>query len=65
MLVQACNPRSLDNEAGGSQVQDQPGIYSEFETSLGYIAKCCLKKEESHEEKEEVEKGKKEEEGEE
>jgi hypothetical protein len=42
-----CNSSSWETKAGGSRVQNQPGLYSEFETSLGYVTKPCLKKKKS------------------
>jgi hypothetical protein len=36
VVVYGCNPTVGEVEAGGSQVQDQPGLYSKFEASMGY-----------------------------
>jgi len=30
------SPSTQDTEAGGSRVQGHPGLYEEFEASLGY-----------------------------
>jgi hypothetical protein len=39
MVVRACNPSPWKAEAGRLQVRDQPGLHSEFQTSLElYIA---------------------------
>ena len=38
------NPSTQEAEAGGSGVQGQPGLYSEFQDSQGYIMRPCLKK---------------------
>jgi hypothetical protein len=43
-VVHACNPNTLEFEARGSQVQGQPEIHSEFQVSLSYIVRPCLKK---------------------
>lgn len=38
-----CNLIIQESEAGGSWVGDQPGLHSEFQASLRYIARSCLK----------------------
>jgi hypothetical protein len=37
MVAQVCNPRNWEAEAGGSQVQGQPELHSEFQAKLDYI----------------------------
>jgi hypothetical protein len=44
MVGYACNPSTHEIEAGGLRVQSQPGLISEFQISLGYIARLYLKK---------------------
>jgi hypothetical protein len=44
MVVHAYNPSTQEVEARGSRVQDQPGLTSKFEASMGYIMRLCLKK---------------------
>lgn len=39
MVAHAHKPSTWDAEMGGSQVQDQPGLESEFRASLDYVAK--------------------------
>jgi hypothetical protein len=39
MVVHTCNPRIEKDKAGGSGVQDQTELYSEFQASLGYTAR--------------------------
>jgi hypothetical protein len=34
MVIQTCNPSPSEAEAGESQVQGQPGIHSDFKTSV-------------------------------
>ena len=42
--MHAFNPSTLEAEAGESLwVQGQPGLHSEFQDSLGYTEKPCLK----------------------
>jgi hypothetical protein len=43
MLVHIYN---TSTEAGGLQVQGQPGLHSEFKARLAYIVRPCLKKKE-------------------
>jgi hypothetical protein len=38
------DPSSQETEAGGSQVQNQPGLHSEFQVSLHYIVRLRLEK---------------------
>jgi hypothetical protein len=35
--------RTLEAEAGGSQVHSQPRLHSEFQARLAWIARPCLK----------------------
>lgn len=44
MLVHACNPSTLEVEAGGPEVQGHLRLHSEFESNLGY-RRICLKSE--------------------
>jgi hypothetical protein len=44
MVAHACNPRTQEAKAGESWIQDQSGLYSKFEDSLGCIVRPCLKK---------------------
>lgn len=37
MVIDACNPTTLEIQTGGSGVQGQSGLHSEFETRLGYM----------------------------
>jgi hypothetical protein len=39
-----CNSSTWEAEAAGLWVWGQPGLHSEYEASLGYIAKCLKKK---------------------
>jgi hypothetical protein len=43
MAIQACNPSIQQAEAGGSQVQGQPGVHSQFKASLGYTVRSVSK----------------------
>jgi hypothetical protein len=38
MVAHTCDLSIQETEAGGLQVGDWPGLHSEFEASLGYIA---------------------------
>jgi hypothetical protein len=44
MGAYTCNPNAWEEEARGSQVWGQPDLYSEFQASLHYIERPCLKK---------------------
>jgi hypothetical protein len=39
-----CNPSIQRAEAGGLRVWDQPVLHREFQASVGYVGKPCLKK---------------------
>jgi hypothetical protein len=39
VVVHACNPSTQKGEAEGYQVQGQPGLYSNFQASMGYKKK--------------------------
>ena len=41
--AQTCNPNIWESETGLSQVQDLPGLYSEFHNTLDYIMELSLK----------------------
>jgi hypothetical protein len=41
--VQVCNSSTRETETGGSQVQGQPELHSEFKDSLDYTVKSCPK----------------------
>jgi hypothetical protein len=43
VVTHASKPSSQEVEVGGSKVQGQPGLHSEFQGSLGYIVRSCLK----------------------
>lgn len=45
MVAQACNPGVWKAEVGESS-QSQPGMQNEFQVTLGYTARPCLKKQE-------------------
>ena len=40
MVVHTLDPSILVVEAGGSRIQGQSGLYSEFQASLGYLRPC-------------------------
>jgi hypothetical protein len=42
--VQDCDPSTQESETGRLLVQGHTKLHSEFEASLGYIARSCLKK---------------------
>jgi hypothetical protein len=42
-VVPACNPSTWDAKAEGLRIAGLPGLNSEFEVSLHYIAICHLK----------------------
>jgi hypothetical protein len=42
-VAHACNPSTQEAEAEGSQIQGQPILHSEFQVSLGYRVRHCLK----------------------
>jgi hypothetical protein len=44
MVICTYTPHTWEVEAGRSQVQDQPGLHSEFQANLSYIANPVLKK---------------------
>jgi hypothetical protein len=44
MVEQTCNPSTWEAEAGESWVRGQLELHSEFQTSLGYRVKSCIKK---------------------
>jgi hypothetical protein len=44
MVVHTCNPSTWKSEAGGSWIQVQPGLHSEFKGSLDSIVRSCVKK---------------------
>jgi hypothetical protein len=48
-MVHTSNSSTGDPEAGGSKDHGQPGLHSEFETSLGYIIRLCLNKRKNNE----------------
>jgi hypothetical protein len=43
MVVHASNSSIQKAKAGGSHVQGQPGLYSEFQGSLGYVERPYFK----------------------
>lgn len=44
MVTQMFNPSAQEAEAGKLvEIRSQPGLYRQFQTSLGYRAKSCLK----------------------
>jgi hypothetical protein len=42
-MVHTSNHCTQEIEAGGAGVEGQPGFHNEFQASLGYIARSCLK----------------------
>jgi hypothetical protein len=42
-VIHSYNPNPPEIEAGGSGVQSQLGLHSEFQDSMGYIVIPCLK----------------------
>jgi hypothetical protein len=44
MVVHTSNPNTWEAETRGWWDQGQPGLHSEFNASLGYIARTCLNK---------------------
>jgi hypothetical protein len=44
MVLHTFNTSTQKVEAGGSKVQDQPGLHSKFKASLSYTVKPSLKK---------------------
>jgi hypothetical protein len=44
VAAHTCNPSTGKVEAGKLKVHGQSGQHSKFQTSLGYIARPCLKK---------------------
>ena len=47
MRPHAFNPDIWEAKAGGSlRVQDQPGLYKEFQARQDYVMRPCLKKKE-------------------
>jgi hypothetical protein len=44
MVLHACSPSIQKSEAGRLWVWSQPGLYSEFQASQGYIVRSYLKK---------------------
>jgi hypothetical protein len=47
MVTHAYNSSTPEAEAGGIQIQGQLWLHRQFQTSLGYRVKPCLKKEEN------------------
>jgi hypothetical protein len=43
MVVHTCNPSTLEAEAGGLQVQGQPGLYTKFQAKFGVQGRPYLK----------------------
>jgi hypothetical protein len=44
MMAYACNPSTQEVEAGGSKVQANHGLHSEFQSSLSNLMRACLKR---------------------
>jgi hypothetical protein len=47
MVVHTLNSSTQESEATGSRVPDQPGLHSEFQSSLNCIVRLYLKKPET------------------
>jgi hypothetical protein len=43
-VAHVCNLNTWETKAGGSQVEDRHWLHSEFETSVTYVIRLCLKK---------------------
>jgi hypothetical protein len=44
MVIHTCKPSTREASAGRSQMQGQPRLHNEFEVSMGFIARSCLKR---------------------
>jgi hypothetical protein len=44
MVLHTCNSSTQEAEVEGSRVQGPPGLHGEFQVSLAYKGRPCLKK---------------------
>jgi hypothetical protein len=49
MVAHSCNPSTQEAKAGGLRIWGQPGLHSEFQAILGYIARPRLKQKQTKE----------------